>query len=647
VIASAAGPGQVNTDPALEFWLRHVAADGGLWEPGGDCAYVVLPGQLRDAYRLPEELWVTADPDVAREEGATLLTAGHPVLAEAADRVLAAGDAGYFVLDRPAAVPPGRDVLQAEVREAFPAGHGRIDLSGEPAFVLHPVVRVGALVTYELSAEDRFQEEAERWVDVPSRRELPAALARSLSKAPCAERAVVPPAENLLPAIGHAHRLMDSAAVSRRAVLAAEVSGGYEAERGRAAAYYADAIAGIERRLAAAAPDRAAVLRERLRATREEQARRLAEIAEKYEARHMIRPYRLHVLLVPALRVAADVLRGSRRYPMSFDWLLPAGVYAPVRCPSCSAEAALVAGKEKLGCEACLPPKPPTALAPAKPAAAARKPAPAKPAAAKPPAAPPAAAPPAAAKPPAEPAAAKPGQRRAVPPKARGPQQKARPALAERMWSAVATGDRRALARVVQPGSPAAALARVYGPAAFTAIIGVPAGEAPERFTAAVDAQMVRGMLLGSSGAEYRYFIACQDGQAAEVLPFPVLAGGAFWNFYWWGRRPDARSSAPAAGGLDPVERQLAVAGCDWNGLPVAARALAAWDRLGGARDRLLAAHPPAVLAACVIRMVAYRAGGKATFASVADHFRLPEEEVRRADRVVRPLLALGPGCPW
>ena len=633
-------------DPALEFWLRHVAADGGLWEPAGDSAYVVLPGQLRDAYRLPEELRVTADPDVAREEGATLLTAGHPILAEAADRVLAAGDAGCLVLDRPAAVPPGRDVLQAEVREAFPTDHGRIDLSGEPAFVLHPVVRVGALVTYELSAEDRFQEEAERWVDVSSRRELPATLARSLSKAPCTERTVVPPAENLLPAIGHAHRLMDSAAVSRRAVLAAEVSGGFEAERGRAAAYYADTIAGIERRLAAAAPERAAVLRERLRATREEQARRLAEIAEKYEARHVIRPYRLHVLQVPALRVAADVLRGSRRYPMSFDWLLPAGVYAPVRCPSCSAEAALVAGKEKLGCEACLPPKPPTvapaakpaagkpASAAGKPASAAGKPAPAKPAVAKPPAAPPVAPP-------------KPSQRRAVPPKVRGPQQKARPALAERVWSAVASGDRRTLARVVHPDSPAAALARVYGPAAFAGIIGMPAGEAPERFTAAVDAQIVHGMLLGSSGAEYRYFIPCQDGQAAEVLPFPVTADGAFWNFYWWGRRPAARSSAPAVGRLDPVERSLAVAGCDWNGLPVAARALAAWDRLGDVRDRLLSAHPPAVLAACVIRLVAYRAGGKATFASVADHFRLPEEDVRRADRAVRPLLALGPGCPW
>jgi hypothetical protein len=52
-------------------------------------------------------------------------------------------------------------------------------------------------------------------------------------------------------------------------------------------------------------------------------------------------------------------------------------------------------------------------------------------------------------------------------------------------------------------------------------------------------------------------------------------------------------------------------------------------------------------MAACVIRLVAYRAGGKETFASVADHFRLPEEDVRRADRAVRPLLVLDPGRPW
>ena len=140
-------------------------------------------------YRLPEELRVTADPDVAREDGATLLAAGHPVLAEAAERVLASGDIGHLVLARPVFAPPGHDVLLAGVRDAFPVDHGRIDLSGEPAVVLHAVIQVGALVTYELSAEDRFQEEAQRWVDVPSRRELSADLVGRLCRAEVDERA--------------------------------------------------------------------------------------------------------------------------------------------------------------------------------------------------------------------------------------------------------------------------------------------------------------------------------------------------------------------------------------------------------------------------------------------------------------------------
>lgn len=45
------------------------------------------------------------------------------------------------------------------------------------------------------------------------------------------------------------------------------MSGAYQAERARAAAYYADAIAGIERRLATAPEDQKAVLEQRLRST--------------------------------------------------------------------------------------------------------------------------------------------------------------------------------------------------------------------------------------------------------------------------------------------------------------------------------------------------------------------------------------------
>ena len=647
-------------DPALGFWLRHVAASGGLWEPDEDAAYVVLPPQLRDAYRLPEELRVTADPDVAREDGATLLAAGHPVLAEAAERVLASGDAGYLLLARPGSLPPGRDVLLAEARDAFPVDHGRIDLSGEPVVMLHPVVRIGALVTYELSAEDRFGEEAHRWVDVPSRRELPADLVGRLCRAEVDEKARPGRPEGLPNAVAAAHRLIDAAASDRRQALAAEVSGSFEAERGRAAAYYADAITGIERRLATAPPERRAALEQRLHSTREEQARRLAEIAEKYEARHVIRPYRLHVVLVPALRVPADVLRGTRRYPMFFDWLLPAGAYAPVRCPSCGSEAPLVAGKLKLGCEACLPPKP--AVAPAsprsadghRPPAAVKSPAAAGPAVAPGPAGSAAPAPgaPRGARsaPAAKPVPPQAKRRAVVPPKARKEQQKATVILAERLWRAVAAGDRRAIERIVYPGSPAAALDRLLGPAGLCRVLGMPSGEEPERFVAETHDGVVAGALLGARGTECPYYICCRDGQAAEVLPFPLGHDGAFWGFYWWGRRPGARWAVgriASAKGLDPVEGLLAVTGSAWNGLPVAARAMAAWGRIAVHHERLLSAHDARPLAAAVNRLVAYRAGGRTTFAEAAGQFRVPDQDVRRADRAVRVPLALGPGQPW
>jgi hypothetical protein len=202
---------------------------------------------------------------------------------------------------------------------------------------------------------------------------------------------------------------------------------------------------------------------------------------------------------------------------------------------------------------------------------------------------------------------------------------------------------------VLLPGSPAAALHRGYGPAAFTAIIGMPPGELLARFTARPDTDAISGLVIGSSGTEQHYFIACRDGQAAEVLQFPVGADGAFWGFYWWNRHPEAGRVHATVAGLDPVERVLATAGPGWNGLPVTTRAMAAWARLADASERLLGTHAPHALAAGVSRLVAYwaGAGGKASFADAADYFRIPEQDVRRADRAIRPLLALGPGRPW
>jgi hypothetical protein len=656
-------------DPALGFWLRHVAAVGGLWEPAGDTAYVVLPQPLRDTYGLPEELHVTADPDIARDDGVTLLAPGHPVLGQAAERVLASGDAGHLVLARPASVPPGRDVLLAEVRDAFPVDHGRIDLAGEPEVVLHPVIRVGALVTYELSAEDRFQEQTERWVDVPASRDLPPGLIDRLTRAEVDERSVPSERpESLLPAISEAHRLIDSAATSRREALGGQVGSAHEAERARATAYYAEAITGIERRLATAPADRKALLEQRLRSTREEKTRRLAEIAEKYEARHVVRPYRLHVIGVPALRVPADVRRGDRRYPFSFDWLLPAGRYAPVRCPSCGGGAPLVAGKQKLGCETCLAPRSqpsepseqptraPATSASLDAAPGAPRPEPTERTAAAPESAakrtPPV---PAGKRQPAVPPAVKKArQQPAVPPTVKKARRKAIGQLAEQLWSSIAADDYRAAREFVHPGSPAAALCQVLGPPGLTRVIGMPPGEQPVRFTAQLvdeaDGDALVGVLLGTAATECTYYIYCRDGRAAEVLPFPVYPDARFWTSYWWGRRPGAtwatgRIAVPT--GLDPVESSLISKGPAWSGLPVVARALAAWARIADDHDRLRAAHQPPALAGAVHRLVAYRAGGRATFGDAATPYRVPELAVRQADRVVRPLLALGPAQAW
>ncbi|MGH3207334.1 MAG: hypothetical protein ACRDNO_06210 [Trebonia sp.] len=632
------------TDPALDFWLRHVAADGGLHEPSGDATYVVLPTALSERYRLPEELRVTADPDIARDDGITLLTLGHPVLANAAEQVLAAGDAGVVRLRPPASVPPSPEVLLKALREAVPVDHGKIDVADPPASVRHPVLRVGALVTFELSAEDQFQEQAERWVDVPSRRLLPTAITGRL--------ALAEPDEALAPdlagpgdvwgAAAEAHRLIDAAALARRAELAVGVRDVYQAERDRAVSYYADAVAGIEKRLAAAAADRKAVLEERLRATREEEARRLAEIAEKYAASHAIRPYRLHVLEVPALRLSAEVLRGSRRYPMTFDWLLSAGAFAPVRCPSCGSEAPLVAGKQSLGCESCLtarvqPDAPSVSVITSTPTTG------------------PGLGPVPKTETKTQPASA------AKPVPAKAKQMRKPPALppdelAERLWTQVAKGMAGNASPVLAPGSPAEVLYEVLGPSGLTQVVGFPPDVPPSGYSVggyrlpAGQGVLAAGTLYGSDDDDRAYFLSGQEGLVAEVLPSHVLQDGRLSPGYWWHDPGDPHwhpSRVPADADIDVVGRILLGTGPSWNGLCVAARSVAAWERIGDSHERILDGRAPRVVAAAADRLVAYRAGGRGTFADAAAVYRVDEAAVRSADRAIRPVLALATGRPW
>lgn len=633
------------TDPALDFWLRHVAAEGGLYEPADEVSYVVLPPVLSDRYRLPEELRVTGDPDIARDEGVTLLALGHPVLSDAAERTLLTGDPGYVQLAGPTSMPPSPEVLLAAVRDAVPIDHGRIDLTEAVTAVRHHVLRIGALVTFELSAEDRFQEQAERWVDVPSRRLLPSRIAERLARAATDSDRVPSNPGQLLPAIAEAHRLIDAAALARRGTLAGEVDGTYQAERARAVDYYADAIASIERRLATAPADRRAVLEERLRGTREEEARRLAEIAEKYAASHAIRPYRLHVIEVPALRLPTDVRRGDRRYPMTFDWLLPAGAFAPVRCPSCGGEAPLVAGKQKLGCETCLPPRvEPVPVPPTKvPPRAKVPPVPKVPPTPKVP-------------PRAKTASASPPREPVVPPRARQRELRRPPEqIAAELWTAVFGGLSDNASRLLDPGSPAAVLYRVFGPSGLTQAIGLAPDVPPYSYTAGryqlgTSADLVSGIVTGMDESAHTYFLSHRSGRIAEVLPCPVYASGELWPAFWrWHHWDESwtRGRVPRAASLDLVGRALFTSGPRWHGLAVTARSVAAWERIGDFRQRLLAGRPPLAVAAAVDRLVGYRAGGRGTFASAAEAYHVAEPDLRSADRALRPLLALGPDRPW
>jgi hypothetical protein len=67
-------------DSAVGFWLRYVAAQGGLAEADGETHLAVLPEAVRAESGFGELVHVTGEPDIAREGDAVLLGPGHPAL---------------------------------------------------------------------------------------------------------------------------------------------------------------------------------------------------------------------------------------------------------------------------------------------------------------------------------------------------------------------------------------------------------------------------------------------------------------------------------------------------------------------------------------------------------------------------------------
>ncbi|MGS0687758.1 hypothetical protein ACVBEQ_21805 [Nakamurella sp. GG22] len=347
------------TDRGLDFWLQYVSAEGGMHERVGDSTLVLLPEALQARHEQSEDLMVTTDPEIAREDGALLLTAGHPLLAAAAEAVLAEGDVGALRLARPSVRPPDADHLQTRVRDQLAVDHGRIDLIGGPRPAVRTILRVSSLVTYALSTDDHFQEQVECWVDIPSCLPYPDDIGGALSALLTGEHTerdqLRPDDPNLLPALAEADREISRRASKRRDLLAGNVGRSHREEVARARDYYSQVADSLRRRMTSAAADKVAAYGTRLASTDAERDRRIAEIDEKYRSAVSCLPFRLHVVGVPCMRVELDIRRGNRRYPVELDWLLALRRFAPMRCPACGSTSVLVAGKSALGCRGCQP----------------------------------------------------------------------------------------------------------------------------------------------------------------------------------------------------------------------------------------------------------------------------------------------------
>lgn len=644
----------MKADSGLEFWLRYVESAGGLTEDAGDTALVVLPAGVQARLMLPEEFAVTGDPDVAREDGAMFLAAGHPVLGQAADDVLAAGDVGRVAIRVPPAPPPEAAGLLERARDQFPVDHGKIDATEAPARGIRSMLRVGALVTYTASAEDHYQERAETFLDAVSRVELPASAAAQLLTLGRTTAGGAVNVGRLTMAIGQAHQLIEERARRREDSLARDLAKTFGAELERAREYYRDMLATIAKRQENAPQDRRELLAARAESVRQEEVRRLAEIREKFQPAHEIRPYRLQVYELPSWRFPVDIRRGDRRYPLVLEWLLPLSRFADVRCPHCDAARPLVAGKTRLGCTDCLA-KPTVQLVP-DPAVAAR-PVVSKPEPKKAPPTPPVARKPRAVRP-QQPLPPKSLPPRSVPPKSLSPADvvKMGRKVNAKVWDAVVQRDRR-ISRLCAPDSPAAAAVKLYGPAGAAAAIGIPLTDTPVASTAATESD---GDGLYATAGEVETAGACffpfllwwrmVDGVPLldEITPYDRVLRPDRLPGYIFGPGAQALLDPPQPRmELDPVIKQLWRRCRRRHGLPTMLRSIAAWWRLADTSE-LTSKHPAVVLAAALDRAICQRtAQAGARYAEIAVDYGVEESAVRIVGAELQKQLGLSRTRLW
>ncbi|MHB8555625.1 MAG: hypothetical protein ACYDCB_08240 [Candidatus Dormibacteria bacterium] len=653
-------------DPALTFWRHYAEREGALTDDDGERILMVLPRSMQERFGLSETIAATSDPGLAREEGALLLIPGHPVLDAAAGHVLEEGDSGQLWAGWPARSLPTAGQLLAAAREGVGVDHGRIDAGGVPMPRYAPVLRVGVQVTYSL--HDRFYEREEAWVDAAAGLPLTDDAGRQLGALPQLQGKPPHPAlePGLTAAVGAAHRQLEERAEVRLKVLAQQAVHIQEDEQALAENYYRTALESIAQRRGAALPERRPLLDAQAETTRAEWARRKHEIQQKFEARHELRPVRLHLWWIPAMTVPVVIRRGGRGFPFSLTWWLPTGGFAPVRCPSCGSGAPLVAARDRLGCRACLAPAPlPAAPVPRASPAGSRAP---KPAAAVPQ--------PAAERPVRLPEDGRPAadaeaptpdiedllaraletarQRAREYEKVRARVTRIGDTLGFTFWQAVVGHDSWPRKRA-SPDSPLRVLYHVYGAEGPLRAIGLPPGAVPVR-SSSLTHDPAAGVLHCTDGliltrdAEYPFSLHWRivGGKPAVEEVLPALGATSARIAM---KRATVWAAASLYGGapsprveLDPVAAALWSSELPISGLPVLVRCLAAWGRLQGAR---LPEVPAAIMAAALSAVVGRRAGLVRTKEGAAADYAADPGQVAATARVLQALLGLAPDRWW
>ncbi|MGH9304231.1 MAG: hypothetical protein ACRDZ5_07450, partial [Acidimicrobiales bacterium] len=337
-------------------------------------------------------------------------------------------------------------------------------------------------------------------------------------------------------------------------------------------------------------------------------------------------PFRLHLVEIPALDVGASVRRGDRAFGLRLDWLLPFSCFLGCRCPHCGAEDPLVAGRDRLGCRACLP-RALTSVPARPPAAQSETDAPAPPDERPPKSAPGAGVPPG---------------------DDRSPGGALRDKRAGKVWYGVAKGFWQAVGRSerygsVAPRSPLDALYRCYGPRGPLHAVGLPSSALLRAMSADLldhdaDVLWTGGVLRTSDGVvrfTLRWRLSGREPSVVEVLPLRPKAGER--------SLPTARRGhdlsgavpgpeAPRPGGLGPVEAlvwQHAIA----DGLPLVVRSLTLYWRVQG--QRRLGTVRAGALAAAVVALARRHSELRGDADWVARRHGVPVAEVRDAYNIL------------